>query len=88
MLPLEKIRVISFGNGAVVPDCTKILGEFGARVIKIESRANPDFMRTIGPDPNAIAGFNESNRNKRSFGVKLNTEKGNAETPDCPGSRS
>jgi len=76
LLPLEKIRVISFGNGAVVPDCSKILGELGAQIIKIETRANPDFMRTIGPDPNAIAGFNESNRNKRSFAVKLNTGKG------------
>jgi len=76
MLPLEGIRVISFGTGAVIPDFAKILGEFGAEVIKIEAREFPDFMRTIDPDINRVAGFNESNRNKRSFGVNLKTEKG------------
>ena len=74
--PLEGIRVISFGTGAVIPDFGKILGEFGADVIKIESKENLDFMRTIGFDINNIPGFNESNRNKRSFGVNLKTEKG------------
>ncbi|OGO03098.1 MAG: hypothetical protein A2Y91_02755, partial [Chloroflexi bacterium RBG_13_54_8] len=74
--PLEGIRVLSFGTGAVVPDCGKILGELGADVIKIESRENLDMMRTIGMDINNIAGFNESNRNKRSFGVNLRTESG------------
>jgi crotonobetainyl-CoA:carnitine CoA-transferase CaiB-like acyl-CoA transferase len=74
--PLEGIRVISFGTGAVIPDFGKILGEFGADVIKIESRENLDFMRTIGLDINNIPAFNESNRNKPSFGVNLKTEKG------------
>jgi len=74
--PLKGIRVISLGTGVVVPDFAKILAEFGADVIKIESRGKPDFMRTIGPDLNSSAGFNESNRNKRSFGVNLKTEKG------------
>ena len=75
-LPLEGIRVLSFGTGAAVPDCCKILGELGADVIKIESKENPDFMRTIGLDINNIAGFNESNRNKRSFGVNLKKDGG------------
>jgi len=75
-LPLNGIRVLSFGTGAVVPDCGKILGELGADVIKIESRENLDMMRTIGLDINNVAQFNESNRNKRSFGVNLKTESG------------
>ena len=74
--PLEGIRVISFGTGAVIPDFGKILGELGADVIKIESRGNMDFMRTIGADPDNIGGFNESNRSKRSFGINLKTDKG------------
>ncbi len=76
MLPLEGIKVLSFGTGGVGPDFGKVIGELGADVIKIESKDNLDFMRTIGPDINNIAGFNESNRNKRSFGVNLKTEKG------------
>ncbi len=75
-IPLEGIRVISFGSGIAIPDATKILGELGADVIKIESKVNPDFMRTIASDPNNSPGFNESNRNKRSFGVNLTIEKG------------
>ena len=76
MLPLEGIKVLSFGTGGVGPDFGKIMGELGADVIKIESKDNLDFMRTIGPDINAIAGFNEANRNKRSFGVNLKSDKG------------
>ena len=76
MLPLEKVIVLSFGTGGVGPDACKILGELGADVIKIESKDNLDFMRTIGPNINDIAGFNEANRSKRSFGVDLRSEKG------------
>ena len=76
MLPLQDVKVLSFGTGGVVPDAGKIFGELGADVIKIESKDNLDFMRTIGPDMNNIAQFNEANRNKRSFGVNLKTEKG------------
>ncbi|MCK5643707.1 MAG: CoA transferase, partial [Gammaproteobacteria bacterium] len=76
VLPLENIKVLSFGTGGVVPDTSKILGELGADVIKIESKDNLDFMRTIGPDINNIAGFNEGNRNKRSFSVNLRSERG------------
>jgi len=73
---LEGIMVISLGTGVVVPDAGKILGELGANVIKIESSDNLDFVRTIAADKNTSAGFNESNRNKRSFGVNLKSDKG------------
>ena len=76
MLPLESVKILSFGTGGVVPDAGKIFGELGADVIKIESKDNLDFMRTIGPDINNIGQFNEANRSKRSFGVSLKTEKG------------
>jgi len=68
--------VVSLGTGVVVPDAAKILGELGANVIKIESSDNLDFMRTIAAEKNSSAGFNESNRNKRSFGANLKSEKG------------
>jgi crotonobetainyl-CoA:carnitine CoA-transferase CaiB-like acyl-CoA transferase len=76
VLPLENVKVLSFGTGGVVPDAGKLFGELGAYVVKIESKDNLDFMRTIGPDINNIAGFNEANRSKRSFGVNLKSEKG------------
>jgi len=76
VLPLENVKILSFGTGAVVPDAGKIFGELGADVIKIESKDNLDFMRTIGPDINNIGQFNEANRSKRSFGVNLKVKKG------------
>lgn len=76
MLPLENVKILSFGTGGVVPDAGKIFGELGADVIKIESKDNLDFMRTIGADINNIGQFNEANRSKRSFGVNLKTDKG------------
>jgi crotonobetainyl-CoA:carnitine CoA-transferase CaiB-like acyl-CoA transferase len=75
-LPLEGIRVLSFSTGAAGPDCGKVLGELGADVIKIECKDNLDQVRTIVADPNNSAGFNESNRNTRSFGLNLTTKKG------------
>jgi len=75
-VPLDGIRVVSLGTGGVVPDCVKILGEMGADVIKIESKQNLDFVRTIGWDINAVPGFNEINRNARSFGVNLKNAAG------------
>jgi benzylsuccinate CoA-transferase BbsF subunit len=74
--PLDGIRVVSLGTGGVVPDCVKTLGEMGADVIKIESKQNLDFVRTIGGDINSVPGFNEINRNARSFGVNLKTAAG------------
>ncbi len=76
--PLEGIRVVSFGVGIVIPDLSKMLGQLGADVIKIECAKYPDFMRTITPDPNNSPGYNEANRNLRCFGVDLNTDKGRA----------
>jgi benzylsuccinate CoA-transferase BbsF subunit len=76
VLPLENVKILSFGTGGVVPDAGKIFGELGADVIKIESKDNLDFMRTIGADINNIGQFNEANRSKRSFGVNLKTDKG------------
>ncbi len=74
--PLEGITVLGFETGAAGPDLTKILGELGADVIKLESSQNLDFMRCIGSDINKIGGFNESNRNKQSFGLNLSKKKG------------
>ena len=75
MGPLEGVKVLSFGTGAVIPDFGKVMGELGADVIKIESREHLDFMRSI-PGRHIAAGFNEANRNKRSFGVNLKTQEG------------
>ena len=73
---LQGIIVLDLGTGVATPDGTRLLAELGATVIKIESSKNLDFVRTIAAEKNSSAGFNETNRNKLSIGVDLQTEKG------------
>lgn len=73
---LQGILVLDFGTGVAVPDGIRLLAELGAKVIKIESSKNLDFVRTIAAEKNSSAGFNETNRNKLSIGLDLQTAKG------------
>ena len=75
--PLEGIRVLDFGIGAVGVEGSRILAEYGADVIKIESSVHPDFIRVVfGSDMNPL--FASSSRTKRSLGVNLDTDEGRA----------
>ena len=82
-LPFADLRVLSFCVGAVMPELTKIMGEFGADVIKVETEANFDLMRRnasipppVGDTFNSNAAFNEANRNKRSLTINLKSDEG------------
>ncbi len=73
--PLEGLRVLDFGVGAVGVEVGRLLAEYGAEVIKIETRQAPDFIRTIlGTYMNPP--FASSSRSKLGFGVNLKTEQG------------
>ncbi|HET7738215.1 MAG TPA: CoA transferase [Tepidiformaceae bacterium] len=74
--PLEGLRVVSLCVGAVMPELTKLMAEYGADVIKIESEITPDFMRRVAGDLENSAGWSEANRNKRSFAVNLKSDEG------------
>src|SRR6185503_17335121 len=59
--PLAGVRVVHLGVGAVVPELCGLLGELGAEVIKIESRASLDFLRQVTFErdrPNRSSAFN------------------------------
>ena len=63
-----------WGHGAVGVEAGRRFAEYGADVMKIESRAYPDFMRMLlGSE--VTPSFASSSRSKRGFGV-------NAKTPD------
>jgi crotonobetainyl-CoA:carnitine CoA-transferase CaiB-like acyl-CoA transferase len=49
---LTGIRVIELGEDIAVPYCGKLLADFGAEVIKIESPGTGDSTRRHGPFPN------------------------------------
>ena len=75
--PLTGLRVIDLGDGTAGPFCAKLLGDFGAEVVKVESPAG-DTTRFRGPftedrpDPEASGLFHYLNTNK--YGVVLDLE--------------
>jgi crotonobetainyl-CoA:carnitine CoA-transferase CaiB-like acyl-CoA transferase len=74
-LPLIGIRVLEVGSGVAVPEAGRVLGEWGADVIKLESRRRPDFQRHVmGGDMNPA--FSTPNRNKRVLAADLGTDAG------------
>ena len=73
--PLRGLRVIDFGVGAVGVEAARLLAEYGAEVIKIESATAPDFIRVI-MSSYMNPSFASSSRTKQSFGVDIKTQKG------------
>jgi len=73
--PLRGLRVADFGHGGVGVEIGRMFSEYGADVIKIESRSYPDFIR-IQTGAEMSPGFASSSRSKRGFGANAKTEKG------------
>jgi crotonobetainyl-CoA:carnitine CoA-transferase CaiB-like acyl-CoA transferase len=73
--PLRGLRVLDCGVGAVGVEIGRLLVEYGADVIKVESSKAPDFIRVIMGDF-MNPSFASSNRSKLSFAVDLKQEKG------------
>ncbi|MDE3205223.1 MAG: CoA transferase [Acidobacteriota bacterium] len=74
-LPFEGLRVIDFGHGGVGVEVGRLFAEYGADVIKIESRAYPDFIRLVAGSEMSPS-FASSSRSKRSLGVNIKTPEG------------
>jgi crotonobetainyl-CoA:carnitine CoA-transferase CaiB-like acyl-CoA transferase len=73
--PLEGIRVLEIGSGVAAPEAGRVLGEWGADVIKVESAKHPDFQRRVlGSDMNSA--FATVGRNKRLLAADLGTDAG------------
>lgn len=73
--PLAGLRVLDFGIGGVGVEAGRMLAEYGADVIKIESRTYPDFIRTVLGGEMSPS-FASSSRSKRSFGVNVKRPEG------------
>ena len=75
--PLEGIRVLELTTGAAGPTVGKILCEFGADVIRSETRLRGDGHRGDNPEKwNQRPDFVKLQRGKKSFTVNLQTERG------------
>lgn len=77
-LPLADILVADFSRVLAGPLCTQILGDAGARVIKIEERERGDETRRWGPPflGGVSAYFLAVNRNKESVAIDLKSTDG------------
>ncbi|HEX7252249.1 MAG TPA: CoA transferase [Thermoanaerobaculia bacterium] len=78
--PLEGILVLDLSRVLAGPFCTMLLGDLGARVLKIETPGEGDTTRIWGPPYDSASGlsayFLSVNRNKESLALDLKSETG------------
>ncbi|MBM4414735.1 MAG: CoA transferase [Chloroflexi bacterium] len=83
-MPLAGVRVLDLTHHAAGPFCTRLLGDYGADVIKVEPPGG-DIARTLPPfygdepGPERSGLFMFLNTNKRSVVLDLKTEAGRAQ---------
>ena len=76
-LPLAGITVIAMEQAVSAPMCTRVLADFGARVIKIENPKGGDFARDYDDVVNGLAAhFVWANRGKQSVTLNLKSPAG------------
>lgn len=75
--PLAGIRVADLSRVLAGPQCTAMLGDLGAEIIKVESPAGGDETRSWSPEVHGVStAFLSVNRNKRSIAIDLATARG------------
>jgi crotonobetainyl-CoA:carnitine CoA-transferase CaiB-like acyl-CoA transferase len=76
--PLQDILVVDLSRALAGPHATMMLGDLGARVIKVEAPGRGDDTRGWGPpfvgDPRESTYFLSANRNKESIALDLKDE--------------
>jgi len=79
-LPLEGVLVLDLSRVLAGPFCTMLLGDLGARVVKVEHPAGGDVTRGWGPPYDETTGLSayylSVNRNKESIALDLTTSAG------------
>ncbi len=74
-LPLENVKILDFMWVLAGPGITRMLADYGATVIRIESVNRIDPTRTVGPFQNAQSGTENSglwgNNNSGKYGITL-----------------
>ncbi|WP_374362553.1 CaiB/BaiF CoA transferase family protein [Pseudoduganella danionis] len=76
-MPLAGIKVLELGTLIAGPFCARMLGEFGAEVIKVESPQGGDPIRTwrVLKDGTSLW-WSVQSRNKKSLTLNMKSEKG------------
>ncbi len=73
---LQGVTVIECATFVTGPYASMLLGNLGARIIKIESPPQGDPYRYFAPDPQYSFNFAHLNRNKQSLALDLKAEQG------------
>jgi CoA:oxalate CoA-transferase len=74
---LEGFRVLDFTHYVAGPTCTRILGELGADVIKVERSLEGDHVRQLGIVKDGMSTYYfQHNHGKRSLGIDLRKPRG------------
>lgn len=74
---LEGYRVLDFTHYVAGPTCSRILGEMGADVIKVERSAEGDHVRVLGVVRDGMSSYYvQHNHGKRSLAVDLRKPRG------------
>ncbi len=72
------LKVLEFGSGAAGPLATRYLADYGATVVRVESRKHPDFIRTLRLTPDTPGGLDASHMfatlNPNKLGIALNMQ--------------
>jgi benzylsuccinate CoA-transferase BbsF subunit len=77
MRPLEGLKILDFFWVVIGPMSTGYLAEYGATVVRVESRSRPEVLRSAPPFGGNVRGLNRSayyanyNVNKYGFGLNL-----------------
>lgn len=78
--PLAGVTVVAMEQAVVAPMCTRVLADFGARVIKVENPNGGDFARHLDDVVNGPGGlaahFVWCNRGKESVTLNTKTQQG------------
>lgn len=78
--PLEGLTVVAMEQAVVAPLCTRVLADFGARVIKVENPDKGDFARHLDDVVNGPGGlaahFVWCNRGKESVTLNVKSARG------------
>jgi crotonobetainyl-CoA:carnitine CoA-transferase CaiB-like acyl-CoA transferase len=78
LLPFSGLRVLDLGVIVVGAELGRLFGDYGAEVIKVESREFPDGSRGSLDGSEMADGFVAGQRNKRSLGLNLKSDEGRA----------
>lgn len=87
-LPLSGLKVVEFSWVIATPSAVRILADYGATVVKVETESRPDTMRTVNPfvdedpHPDNSVGYGVYNAGKRSLSLDLSKPESRAVVED------